>query len=235
MTAGDGQTGDSVFEAISGSTRGPVSLRRLCQDSLDLVPSDGASLSLMSGDRAVAASASVGEIGVAAQDFELILGEGPGIDAHLGGQAVHVGEISGSTAQWPEYVRVAVQAGVHAVDAFPLKVGAARFGVLLLYRTSPGFLPEAANAMAYAVAEAVTLVIIDLQADAPVGGLAGALEDGADFRAVVHQATGVVAMQLGCGLDEALVRLRAMAYVADRSLSELAADVVAGRLDMEGA
>jgi len=48
------------------------------------------------------------------------------------------------------------------------------------------------------------------------GQLAGALSAGADFHYVVHQASGMVAVQLELGVREALVRLRAYAFGHDR-------------------
>ena len=59
------------------------------------------------------------------------------------------------------------------------------------------------------------------------------LEAGGNFRFVVHQASGMVAAQLEIGVGEALVRLRAYAFANDRSLSEVAEDVVARRLRLE--
>jgi hypothetical protein len=56
------------------------------------------------------------------------------------------------------------------------------------------------------------------------------LEAGADFQYVVHQASGMIAVQLGVGVGEALVRLRAYAFANDRRLTEVAADVVGRRL-----
>ena len=54
-----------------------------------------------------------------------------------------------------------------------------------------------------------------------------------DDRAEVYQAQGMVQVQLGVGLAEALIRLRAYAYAHDRPLHEVAADVVARRLAFE--
>jgi hypothetical protein len=50
------------------------------------------------------------------------------------------------------------------------------------------------------------------------------------FRAQVHQAAGMISVQLGVSLAEALVRLRARAFAEDRLIAEVAADVVARRL-----
>ena len=46
----------------------------------------------------------------------------------------------------------------------------------------------------------------------------------------VHQATGMILVQLGVSAAVALVRLRAYAYAHDRPLRDVAADVVARRL-----
>ena len=62
------------------------------------------------------------------------------------------------------------------------------------------------------------------------GALATELEEGADFRFVVHQASGMVAVQLGVSVGEALLRLRAYAFANDRLLAEVAEDVVGRRL-----
>lgn len=51
--------------------------------------------------------------------------------------------------------------------------------------------------------------------------------------AEVHQATGMVSVQLGVPLDEALVRLRAYAFADGRSLREVSRDVVARRVRLE--
>jgi hypothetical protein len=51
-----------------------------------------------------------------------------------------------------------------------------------------------------------------------------------DDRAEIHQATGMVAVQLGVDLSTALVRLRAHAFAQDRLLSEVAVAVVARTL-----
>ena len=61
----------------------------------------------------------------------------------------------------------------------------------------------------------------------PPGRLAAELEAGADFHYVVHQASGMVAAQLGVSVGQALIRLRAYAFGNDRPLTEVAKDVVA--------
>ena len=49
----------------------------------------------------------------------------------------------------------------------------------------------------------------------------------------VYQAQGMVMVQLDVSLQEAMSRLRAYAYVNDRRLNDVAADIVTGKLRME--
>jgi hypothetical protein len=72
-----------------------------------------------------------------------------------------------------------------------------------------------------------------MQAKAPPGAIGPELEEGADLRFVVHQASGMVAAQIEVSVAEALIRLRAHAFANDRRLADVAADVVARRLRIE--
>ena len=72
--------------------------------------------------------------------------------------------------------------------------------------------------------------VLEVQAGAPPGRLAGELEAGADFHFVVHNAAGMVSVQLGISVTEALIRLRAYAFSNDRLLGDVAQDVVARTL-----
>ncbi|MGZ4555887.1 MAG: ANTAR domain-containing protein, partial [Mycobacteriaceae bacterium] len=50
-------------------------------------------------------------------------------------------------------------------------------------------------------------------------------------RREVHQATGMVAVQVGVPIPEALARLRAAAFASQRPILDVARDVVAGNID----
>ena len=67
-----------------------------------------------------------------------------------------------------------------------------------------------------------------MQTGADPGTLGIELEAGSNLRLVVHQATGMVAEQLGITVTEALIRLRAYAFTQDRALTDVANDVVTG-------
>ena len=110
---------------------------------------------------------------------------------------------------------------------FPLRVGTVRLGPLNLYRDRPGPLSGDQHADALVVADVAARWVLEAQAGAPPDTVAGELEAGADFHFAVHNAAGMVSVQAGISVTEALIRLRAFAFSHDRLLAEVAQDVVA--------
>jgi AmiR/NasT family two-component response regulator len=80
------------------------------------------------------------------------------------------------------------------------------------------------------LADVAAELILVIQARAPAGTLADELARSAELHAVVHQAAGMVAVQLGIGVADALVRLRAHAFATGTPLHKLAEEVVDRRL-----
>ena len=177
-------------------------------------------------------------VGVALEDLQFTLGQGPGLDA-AAGTPVLVADLNAAATRWPVFVPAAAELGVRAVFALPLRIGAINVGALLAHRATAGPLVDGALADAFALADAVTLLL--LHRESAGTGRAGTASEGprpgwarpATYRAEVHQATGMISVQLGVSLAEALVRLRAYAYADGRLIAEVAADVVARRLRLD--
>src|SRR5690606_26725438 len=93
---------------------------------------------------------------------------------------------------------------VRAVFAFPLRLGAVALGAADLYRHAPGPLSREQLAGVLSLVETVTFVLLDPDGVFDPGLAAEPLSMS------VHRAAGMVMMQLGTGIDEALVRLRAV-------------------------
>ncbi|HYO19423.1 MAG TPA: ANTAR domain-containing protein [Dermatophilaceae bacterium] len=53
------------------------------------------------------------------------------------------------------------------------------------------------------------------------------------YRLEVYQAQGMLMVDLGVGIGEAMARLRAYAYAEGRALSDVANDIVNGRMTLE--
>jgi hypothetical protein len=80
------------------------------------------------------------------------------------------------------------------------------------------------------VAQIITETILSLQDVAPEGTLSKDLDEIVAYRAQVHQAAGMVSIQLEISVAEALLRIRAHAFATGLSIGVVAADIVARRL-----
>jgi hypothetical protein len=168
-------------------------------------------------------------------ELQLTLGEGPCTDASVSGGPVLASDLGEREAagRWPVFTPAARQAGAGAIFAFPLRIGAIRAGIMGLYRERPGPLTAAQLGDALIFADTAILLLLDSQARAgslPAGPGPGPPLDLTLHRAEIDQATGMLTEQLGVGITEAFVRLRAYAYAHDRRLADVARAIVARRL-----
>jgi hypothetical protein len=135
--------------------------------------------------------------------------------------------------RWPIYAPAVRDEGVLAAFAFPLQVGAARLGVLDLYRDHQGTLSTEELAEALTFADVATTLLLDGQEQAPPGAAAAGLDQALEYRFELYQAQGMVMVQMSVSLVEALVMLRAYAFSHDRDLADVARDVVTHRLRLD--
>jgi hypothetical protein len=207
---------------------------RVCMAAVVLLSLKGAGLSLMvEGELRGTAGVSAPGIAVV-QELQLTLGEGPCVDAWVGRAPVLESNLADpAVVRWPAFSQAGVDAGVLAVFAFPLRIGAIRIGVLVLYRDRPGMLSADELAYGLVLADVATHVVLAMQAGAPADALHEVLANEPSHWAEVHQATGMVSVQLGVSLDEAFVRLRAHAFAAGLPLRAVAREIVTRRRILE--
>ncbi len=208
--------------------------RQLCGVCCELLSVSGAAITATADDLPPVLFCSSDPTSARVEDLQSTLGEGPTIDARRLGAPVGEPDLTGPRQRrWVAFAEPAVAAGAAAVFAFPLRVGAVQVGVLTLYQGRRGALSEEQYVGALLLAEVLTHTILAIQAQAPPGVVAETLRALADRGAEVHQAAGMLAVRLGVGVAEALVRLRALAYVDGRSLADLAEAVVSGKEEVE--
>ena len=166
------------------------------------------------------------------EDLQSTLGQGPSAEVIDGFGPVLEGELASAQAlaRWPEFSPAAVARGVAAVFAVPVGVGAARLGVLSLYRDWAGPLSRDQFNALLLYADAVVMLALHERGGLAPGAIDVIGEGFTERRAEVHQAAGMVSVQLGVSLTDALVAMRARAYAEGRTISQVAADVVARRL-----
>ena len=205
-------------------------LHRVCRAAAGALSACGAGVSVMTADGTRGISAASDPVSERVEDLQFVLGEGPCIDAYASARPVLIADLAdGAIQRWPTYAPVAHQRGLRAVFAFPLQIGAARLGVLDLYRDRVGPLTSDELACALTFADVTIHAMLDQQQDVDETGTIGAVA----HRAELFQAQGMVMVQLGVPIGEAMVRLRAHAYAEDRPLDDVARDVVAGRLRLD--
>ncbi|TCO50317.1 GAF domain-containing protein [Kribbella antiqua] len=207
-------------------------LDRLCAALIGAIPIDGAGVALMTSAGHAGLLVASDAPAAALENLQQTLGEGPCLDASREGRPVLLPDLARTGSTWsPGFAASAADAGVAAIFAFPLQVGAIRLGVLDLYRRTTGALDSLELAEALDFASAATTILLDLQHGAPPGELHPLLAEVADGHREIHQATGMVSVQAAVGLTEALLLIRAHAYATERSLFDIAKDVVHRRLN----
>ena len=204
-------------------------MARICQVGAELSGTTGGGIMLMTDNVPHGTLCVSDEVSQVIEDLQHTLGEGPCIDAYRQGRPVLEPDLA-ETERWAAFTPAAVAAGARAIFGFPLQIGATRLGALNLYRDRVGPLSEDEHADVTVMADVAARTVIDLQSQAPAGTLADALDSGTSYQLVVHQASGMVSVQLGVSVGEALVLLRARAFADERPLQDVAADVVARQL-----
>jgi GAF domain-containing protein len=214
--------GDRLLRILSeirhaeGLQFGPA---RLCQVCADVVTMTGAGIMLMSDDVVRGSICSSNPVSALIEDLQYTLGEGPCVDAYKRGTPVLEADLAGhGSERWIAFTPPALAEGVRAVFGFPMRVGAVRLGAVNLYRDQPGPLSDDQHADA--------LVMAGVAARTMLGLTAAEIESGSDLRFVVHQASGMVSVQLKVSVSEALIRLRAYAFANNQLLDDVAAMVV---------
>ncbi|MER7490850.1 GAF and ANTAR domain-containing protein [Streptomyces sp. NPDC126497] len=207
---------------------------RLCAVAVELLPVDGASVSLRGDGVLPVQLAASGPRAARLAQLQATLGDGPCRHVLEIGAPVLAHDLAaaGCADRWPVFAQQALGAGVRAVYALPLGSGAVCIGTLDLYRGTPGGLTDGELRVARLVAGVMTAALTDLPYGLPVGDepwLSGLAAD----HDRVHQAVGMIMAQLGVGADEALARLRADAFAHGRTALEVAMDVVAHRRRFE--
>jgi hypothetical protein len=167
------------------------------------------------------------------EQLQLTLGEGPGVDAYKDGRPVLIDDLAEAATRWVNFAPAAQELGVRAVYAFPLQLGAARFGVLSMYAGDSDPPVDGKLGDLTTLAALVTDAVLAMQSG--VGGeeLSWSLSNAAEHRAVVGQATGMILMQLDCSAFDALARLRAKAFADGVAVDEVARMVVERELRFE--
>ncbi|HEX5494930.1 MAG TPA: GAF and ANTAR domain-containing protein [Mycobacteriales bacterium] len=202
------------------------------------LPGDGGAVTLMSSDAHRQTLAATDEVITAVEQAQYTVGEGPSLDAVVTGRPVLVDDLSDPwhQATWPGLAGQLADLPVAGLFAFPMRLGATPVGVALCYRRLAGELDAEEVTFALRAANVLTLALLHIREEhaGPDDEQGDWLGDGMPGTRAVHQATGMVMVQLG-GVTSpvAFARLRAYAFAHERTLDDVAAAIVARHLVLE--
>jgi hypothetical protein len=211
----------------AAETAEPRSLNQLVADAAGQVPGcAGAAAVLWRDGEPVALAAghpSLPEL----IEVQVRCGRGPLLDAAGGGGPVGCRDTL-EESRWPEFAAAALQLGVRC----SLSV-ASQAGPEVICLSLFGARPGALGAGSVAAAERIVAfggVVVGIASDYDQARRAARqLRDGAESRAVVDQAKGVLMHALGCSADEALQRMRQVSQARNMRVTEVAARITEAR------
>jgi hypothetical protein len=202
-----------------------ATVQRVIDATLAVFQVDGASLALAHEDGSlrwvVVTDGAAGRL----EDAQRELGEGPGLAAYAEEAAVAVVELD-TDRRFERLATAATELGLHGVLAVPVVVAGRPVGALSVYATQPCLWSAidvaAVGAYAGVVAELLRAAMALDARDAEVAELTRALT----ARVWVEQAKGALAATEGLDLAAASERLRARAGASQRSVADVAREVV---------
>lgn len=163
-------------DAPSDLAARPQRIAELCVQTLGV---DGAGISLLSDTGRRGVVCATDDVSRRIEELQVTLGEGPCIDTVRTGMPVLVVDLHDrddiAAWRWPTFMAAVADAGVRAVFAFPLRIGAIGLGALDMYRNRPGALDDDELASALLGAEAAAVALLGLETSQD-----GALADTAD-------------------------------------------------------
>ena len=226
----------TVTRAVRGIDRNGADdcalARRICQACVDGLDVDGAAISVLTSTVSRETLWASDATAYLLEDLQFTLNEGACMQAAHSGRPVLVPDLldGPETARWPVFAAAVVeQTLVRALFVLPLQWGSVNLGVLDMYRAAPGDLPAAQLNDAVAAADAAASMLLGHRTapgEPGPDGSGGWLDHAVRHRAEIHQATGMVVVQLGVSAADALARMRAYSFVHQRLLIDVSRDVI---------
>ena len=207
----------------------------LCELFITALPVAGASISVMVASGASLTLASSDEVAARIDELQFELGEGPQHETVRTGEIVSITDVSQHRYdEWPVFGAALRELPVGSVFCIPMRMGAVTLGVATLYGTAPRELTLeqqiAALAIGSSIAEPAARQALRSAADESQHETSTTTPA---LRREVHQATGMMLVQLNATATVAYARLQAHAFASGRTVEDVAHDVVAGTLSFD--
>ncbi len=199
---------------------------------IELLPISGAAVSVVDQRGLQVSVAASDDVAARLEELQFDLGEGPQFDCVRSGKPVLVSDVNDALGiPWPMFQRGASSLAVGAIFTLPLRMGAVTVGAVTLHRERPGPLTGQELLEATTLAAAITGVAVERAFHAIYRDEDDETVHHPGIRRDVHQATGMILVQLDISATEAFARLQARAFSMGTSVQAVALDVLEHRLD----
>lgn len=200
---------------------GAVDGAALCEPYLRGFPIDGVAISTLGSSFSAETVAASDPTATRLDEIQLDLGEGPCWDAITSDAPISVPDTTIET-RWPLFADAVSSIDIRAVFAFPLTFAGFPIGAVDVYSRTPGPLTntlvrDITAASAMTSLRVLTAVLRDTREEQ---------SSNPSSRRIVHQATGMLLAHYGTTPENALLLLRAHAFAHDRSVMDVADDIV---------
>lgn len=207
-------------------------LQRLVDDCISLFDASAAGILLLSPSNQLEVIVSTSERSELVELMQLRVGAGPCVEAAATGKVVSVDDIDQIADRWPAFAADARASGFSSIRAIPLRLRDSTLGSLNLFRDESGALNAADAAAAQALADIATISILQQRLVEESEVAQAQLQRALDSRVVIEQAKGYLAQRENIDMDEAFARIRNHARSTQARIGVVAAEVIAGRLDL---
>jgi GAF domain-containing protein len=165
--------------------------------------------------------------------FQLQNDEGPCLEAFKSGVPVVHTDLRKSIDRWPRFTPYALGAGYASVYAIPLRLRGNIIGALNLFRTDSGPLAGGDVALVQALADLASITILQAAAATEARRRDEQLQHALDSRVIIEQAKGMLAEHAGVDMTAAFNQIRLRARNTNTKLTDVAAEIVAGQIDLD--
>lgn len=207
-------------------------LHQLTLAATDLLPVDGAGVSLAEPDGWLRFIAASDDVTTSMEREQVVLQEGACADTYRSGEAVVAADVATTTQRWERYTAAALSHGFRGAAGLPMRVDHQIIGALDLYSHAPMELTDDDIDVAVVLAAVASGYVVNNRELDKAVQLADQLQTALDSRIVIEQAKGVIAERTGVGVNEAFEVLRRHARSRGQKLRAVAAAVVAREIDV---
>jgi GAF domain-containing protein len=216
---------------LDDAPAGSASIPDLCRAFLGPLPISGVSITIVTASGSQSSLCSSDETAARIEELQFELGEGPQWSSARSGELVTIADVAAAGHDnWPIFGAALAELPVGAIFSVPMRMGAVTVGVATLYCDRPRTLDPEQQATALAIASAIASTAVQramLSASDEVTRESALMPA---LRREVHQATGMILVQLDTSATVAYSRLQAYAFANGQSVQAVAHDVVTGKL-----